>query len=359
MTDETSARTKSIHSMAWPSLQQVRFLIILSLATLGIYLCYLLAIPFLAPLIWALVLAITCLPMHKLIELRIGNSNIAAMISVVLILVLVVVPVTLIAQQLISETANGAAYLENEFRSGDWRQPLISSPALSRGAVWIEQQFNLADTAGGLANWLTAKGTAIFKSSVSQLINVVLTFYMLFFLLRDRKRAMATLLEFSPLSEMETTYVAGRFVETIHATVFGTVIIAVVQGSLGGLMFWWLGLPLPLLWGTIMAALAIVPVLGAFVIWIPAAVYLALEGKWTSALILAAWGGGVVASIDNILYPSLVGNRLKLHTLLALVASFGGLIVFGASGLILGPAVITVTMALLDILKKRLSIASL
>jgi predicted PurR-regulated permease PerM len=178
---------------------------------------------------------------------------------------------------------------------------------------------------------------------------------MLFFLLRDRKQAMATLLEFSPLSETETTYVAGRFVETIHATVFGTLIIAVVQGTLGGLMFWWLGLTLPLLWGTVMAALAIVPVLGAFVIWIPAAIYLALEGKWTSALILAAWGGIVVASIDNILYPTLVGNRLKLHTLLALVASFGGLIVFGASGLILGPAVITVTIALLDILNKRLS----
>jgi predicted PurR-regulated permease PerM len=355
MTEKPPPTASPIHSEVWPNLRQVRLLIILLLATLGIYLCYLLAIPFLAPFTWALVLAITCQPMHKLIELRIGNINIAAMISVVLILVLVVVPVTLILQQLISEAANGAVYLENEFRTGDWRQPLNTYPSFSRGASWLEQQFNLTDTAGGLANWLTAKGAVIFKSSVSQLIDFVLTFYMLFFLLRDRKQAMATLLEFSPLSETETTYVAGRFVETIHATVFGTLIIAVVQGTLGGLMFWWLGLTLPLLWGTVMAALAIVPVLGAFVIWIPAAIYLALEGKWTSALILAAWGGIVVASIDNILYPTLVGNRLKLHTLLALVASFGGLIVFGASGLILGPAVITVTIALLDILNKRLS----
>jgi predicted PurR-regulated permease PerM len=206
-----------------------------------------------------------------------------------------------------------------------------------------------------LANWLTSTSSAIFKSSISQLINVVLTFYILYFLLRDRTRAKAALIEYSPLSPNETEDLVVRFVETIHATVFGTAIMAVVQGTLGGLMFWWLGLPLPLLWGTIMAVLAIVPVLGAFVIWIPAAIYLALEGRWTSALILAGWGGGVVASIDNILYPTLVGNRLKLHTLLALVASFGGLIVFGASGLILGPAVITVTISLLGILKKRLS----
>jgi predicted PurR-regulated permease PerM len=359
MREINSATSSPVHSTAWPDLRQVRFLIVLGIVTLGIYLSYLLAVPFLAPLTWALVISVTCLPMHEQIELRVRNTNIAAMISVVLILVLVVVPSALIAQQLISETANGAIYLESQFRTGDWRQPINAYPALSRGATWLEQQFNLADTAGGLANWLTAKGAAVFKSSVSQLINLVLTFYMLFFLMRDREQAMAALSKYSPLTESETSDVAGRFVETIHATVFGTLVIAIVQGTLGGLMFWWLGLPLPLLWGTVMAILAIVPVLGAFVIWIPAAIYLALEGQWTSAIILAGWGGGVVASIDNILYPTLVGNRLKLHTLLALVASLGGLIVFDASGLILGPAVITVTMALLDILKKRLSSAPL
>jgi predicted PurR-regulated permease PerM len=341
--------------LGWPNGLQFRFFIIVLVTGAGIFLCYLLAIPFLPPLTWALVLAVTCLPLHKLIELKVGNNNIAAMISVVLVAVLVVVPVSFIAQQLISETANGAAYLENQFRSGEWRQPLNSYPILSRGASWLEQQFNLADTAGGLANWLTTTSTAVFKSSVSQLINVVLTFYILFFLLRDRARAKVALIEYSPLSPSETNDVIARFVETIHATVFGTLIMAAVQGTLGGLMFWWLGLPLPLLWGTIMAALAIVPVLGAFVIWIPAAIYLALEGRWTSALILAGWGGIVVASIDNFLYPTLVGNRLKLHTVLALIASFGGLILFGASGLILGPAVITVTMALVKILKDRFS----
>jgi predicted PurR-regulated permease PerM len=339
----------------WLNVQQVRILVILLATGIGVYLCYLLAVPFLAPLTWAIVLGVTCLPMHKLIELRVTNVNIAAVISVFLVAVLVVVPVSLIAQQLIFETANGAVYLENEFRTGEWRQPLNSFPTLSRGATWLEQQLNLADTASGLANWLTSTSSVIFKSSISQLINAVLTFYILYFLLRDRTRAKAALIEYSPLSPNETEDLVVRFVETIHATVFGTAIMAVVQGTLGGLMFWWLGLPVPLLWGTIMAVLAIVPVLGAFVIWIPAAIYLAFEGRWTSALILAGWGGGVVASIDNILYPALVGNRLKLHTLLALVASFGGLIVFGASGLILGPAVITVTISLMGILKKRLS----
>ncbi|MFN0194750.1 MAG: AI-2E family transporter [Aestuariivirga sp.] len=155
------------------------------------------------------------------------------------------------------------------------------------------------------------------------------------------------------MSATETAYVLRRFVDTVHATVFGKLVVAAVQGTLGGLMFWWLGLPLPILWGAVMGMLAIVPVLGAFVIWVPAAVYLALEGEWGKALILAAWGGGVVASIDNILYPMLVGNRLKLHTVPAFIGAIGGIVIFGASGLILGPAIISVTLALIKILKKR------
>jgi predicted PurR-regulated permease PerM len=118
-------------------------------------------------------------------------------------------------------------------------------------------------------------------------------------------------------------------------------------------MFWWLGLPAPLLWGLVMGALAVVPVLGAFIIWIPAALFLALDGSWGKALILAFWGSVIVGGIDNVIYPILVGNRLRLHTIPAFMAIIGGLIVFGPSGLILGPVVLTATMSLLEIWQHR------
>jgi predicted PurR-regulated permease PerM len=102
--------------------------------------------------------------------------------------------------------------------------------------------------------------------------------------------------------------------DTIHATVFGTLTVAAVQGVLGGLIFWWLGLPAPILWGAVMALLAIVPVLGAFVVWLPVAIFLAASGQWGQAVILALWGTVVVGLIDNLLYPMLVGKRLRLHT---------------------------------------------
>ena len=141
--------------------------------------------------------------------------------------------------------------------------------------------------------------------------------------------------------------------DTILATVYGTLAVSAVQGLLGGLMFWWLGLPAPLLWGIVMGLLAVVPVLGAFVIWIPAAIFLVLEGSGGKALLLVLWGGIVIGGIDNLLYPILVGKRLKMHTVLAFISIVGGLIVFGPSGLILGPVIFTVTRLLLQIWSGR------
>ncbi len=157
----------------------------------------------------------------------------------------------------------------------------------------------------------------------------------------------------SPLSQAEINRLFGRVADTVYATVYGTLTVSAVQGLLGGLMFWWLGLPAPLFWGVVMALLAAVPVVGAFVVWIPAALFLALEGSWGKALILTAWGGLVVGTIDNLLRPILVGKRLKLHTILAFISVVGGLILFGPSGLILGPVGLTVTTELLEIWRHR------
>ena len=121
--------------------------------------------------------------------------------------------------------------------------------------------------------------------------------------------------------------VFSHVADTINATIYGTLAVAAVQGTLGGLMFWWLGLPAPVLWGLVMGVMAVVPVLGAFIVWIPAAIFLALEGSWGKALILGVWGGVIVGGIDNVMYPILVGNRLKLHTIPAFIAIVGGLIV--------------------------------
>jgi len=194
---------------------------------------------------------------------------------------------------------------------------------------------------------------------VVQMIGFCLIFYLLFYFLRDRRAALRSLRSLSPFTEAEMDRLFGRVGDTIHATICGTLAVSSAQGLLGGLMFWWLGLPTPLLWGVVMASLAVVPVVGAYVVWIPAALFLTLEGSWGKALILSLWGMLVVGTIDNLLRPILVGNRLKIHTLLAFISVVGGLILFGPSGLVLGPVTLAVTLSLLEIWRSRIATEAL
>ena len=212
---------------------------------------------------------------------------------------------------------------------------------------------DLPGTIKTLSTWLSVTAASIVKGSVYQVLGFCLTFYLLFFFLRDRRAALQSLRFLSPLSKAEMERVFARVGDTVYATIYGALAVSAVQGVLGGLMFYWLGLPAPLLWGVVMALLAVVPLLGAFVVWVPAALFLALQGSWGKALILILWGALVVGTIDNLLRPILIGKRLKLHTVLAFIALVGGLIFFGPAGLILGPISLTITTVLLEIWRSR------
>jgi predicted PurR-regulated permease PerM len=328
-------------------------LVLIVATALGIYLCYRLFLPFLPALAWALALAVLFSPFHRWLEPKLKHPSLAAAVSVLMVGLIVAVPAAFVGQRLILEAARGAEIIKTKVESGEWRRAIETQPRLAPLADWIERKLDLPGTVKTLATWLTTTAGSIAKGSVVQVIGFCLTFYLLFYFLRDRRAALQSMRSLSPLSEAEMDRLFGRVTDTIYATVYGTLAVSAVQGLLGGLMFWWLGLPAPLLWGVVMALLALVPVLGTFVVWIPAALFLALEGGWGKALILTLWGMIVVGTIDNLLRPILVGNRLKLHTVLAFMSVVGGLILFGPAGLILGPVALTVTMVLLEIWPTR------
>jgi predicted PurR-regulated permease PerM len=135
--------------------------------------------------------------------------------------------------------------------------------------------------------------------------------------------------------------------------VHGSLGVAAIQGLMGGVMFWILGLPSALFWGVVMGLFAIVPVLGTFVVWAPAAAFLALHGEWWRAAILLGWGAVAIGLIDNLLYPTLVGSQLRLHPVLVFFSVLGGIGLYGAAGVILGPLTLVVTIALVDIWRRR------
>jgi len=262
---------------------------------------------------------------------------------------LVGLPATYVATNILNEASSGATTIQNMNQSGEWQRIIDAHPSLAPAVKWITQKFDLSGIINSALSWLTGTAASFIQGSVMQLISLVLTFYMFFYFIRDRNVILNTLRALSPLSASDMSRMYVEISNTIYATVYGTFIVSIVQGTLGGLMFWWLGLPSPMLWGTVMAILAIVPVLGAFIVWIPAAIFLVLDGSEGKALLLTIWGAVVIGWIDNLLYPMLVGSRLKLHTILAFVSIVGGLIVFGPTGLILGPIMFTITRILLEI----------
>jgi predicted PurR-regulated permease PerM len=338
----------------WESRSHVQTLVLMAATALGIYLCYRLAAPFLSVLAWALALAVMFAPFQRWLESKLKRRpGVAALVSVLAIGLIVVVPATFVGQQLVVQAAKGAEVIETKVKSGEWRRALEAQPRLAPLTDMIEGQIDLPGTAKTLTTWLSTTAASIVKGSVLQAIGVCLVFYLLFFFLRDRRAALQSLRSLSPLAPTEMDRLLVRVGDTIHATIYGTLAVAGVQGLLGGLMFWWLGLPAPLLWGTVMALLAVVPVFGAFIVWIPAVLFLALDGSWGKAVILTLWGVVVVGTIDNLLCPFLVGKRLKQHTVLAFTSLVGGLILFGPAGLILGPVILTITTVLLEIWTDR------
>src|SRR2546423_654234 len=174
----------------------------------------------------------------------------------------------------------------------------------------------------------------------------------MYYLFRDGERLRAAVHNLLPLEDRKAHEIIERTGEVIGASVYGVLVIATIQGVLGGLAFWALGLPSPLLWGVVMIFLSMIPVAGAFVVWVPAAIYLVIMGHWGKAVVLAAWGTLAIGMVDNVLRPKLVGERTRLHELLIFFSVLGGLQVFGIIGLVLGPVIVAITIALLDVLRQ-------
>ena len=332
----------------WGTRSYVQIAVLMFATTVGLYLCYLLAAPFLSPIAWSLALAVVCVPMQRRIEAVVRSPGVAAAISVVLIGSVVLVLVTFVGERLGREASSGAQLVNARIESGEWRRAIEMHPRLIPLADWLEQQ-NLPETVKSTATWMSTTGSGFVRGSIIEVMSLLLTFYLLFYFLRDRLAAIAMLRSMLPLTHVEMDRLLNRVTDTIHATIYGTMIVAAVQGFLGGLMFWWLGLPAPLLWGVVMGLLAIIPLLGAFIVWVPAALFLVIDGHWGQAMVLSLWGLIVVGTIDNFLHPILVGQRLQLPTVLAFISVVGGIAVFGPAGLILGPVTLSITMVLLEI----------
>lgn len=323
----------------------------------AVYVCWQMFQPFFNVLMWAAVLTVVFYPMHRRIRARAGKPSIAAALSTLTVVLLILLPVTVITIAVVRELSGAAA----AFQAADhhWTTP----PAVSRAAELAREHLGIdidRDSARGmLADRLQLWGSALAASTlvvvggafgaIAQMLLVVFT---LFYFFRDGERIRQAVFEMMPLQRVQWQDIVNRTHEVIGATVYGVLAISGIQGVLGTFIFWALGLPSPLLWGVVMFFLSMIPMAGAFLVWVPAAIYLALTGSYVKAIVLVVWGVLVIGSIDNVLSPKLVGRRACLHELLIFFAVLGGLQVFGVLGLVLGPVAVAMTLALIEMLRR-------
>ncbi len=339
----------------WFSRERGMALVIVVVTLISAYLCYLIALPFLPALAWGLALSLVAHPFHHYVARRIRHPNIAAGASVVLVALVIISPIALVMQKLLAEGMLAAQFIQDELNEGAWEERLQPYPWLKEPIAWLEDNFDLSSEIASAAKFLGEQIPSYLSGSLWVFAQLLITLLVVFYFLRDRKPILSALRHLTPLSEAETERLFNRVYDTVYATLFGSVAVAAVQGALGGLIFWLLELPAPFLWGGVMAVLAMIPMLGTFVVWLPVAIGLALSGSSGKALILLAWGSVAIGFIDNLLYPILVGKKLRMHPLLVFIAVVGGISQIGAAGLILGPVIVSVTFATVEVWRERTS----
>jgi predicted PurR-regulated permease PerM len=318
-----------------------------------------LLLPFYGGLLWGVVIAIVFAPLHdRLSRLMGGRDGLAALLTVAIVIMLVLLPLSFIGAALAKEAA--ATY--GKFQSGEvdlvrlFRQVTAALPA------WVNQlmdqfdigslgelQQRLSESLLKGSQFLAGKALVIGQNTFQFVINLGVMLYLLFFLFRDGEALSGRIRDALPMREHLFDELLTKFTVVIRATIKGSMVIAMLQGALGGLMLWFLGIGGALLWAVVMAFLSLVPAVGSALVWIPVAIYLLATGAIWQGVLLIAYGAFVISMVDNVLRPILVGKDTKMPDYVVLISTLGGIQTFGLNGFILGPVIAAMFIAVWDI----------
>mgnify|MGYP002630429086 CR=1 FL=1 len=272
-----------------------------------------------------------------------GHRPLAAAATLILMLVLVIVPLLTV----LGAGANEALKMTETVRPrlqllvdqpGEFDARLRDLPGYTYFAPYRDQVLTKAgELVSGASAFLFRALSATTRATALFIFNFIVLLYTMFYLLIDGPGLLRSILAYLPLTEVDKQRMLGTFVSVTRATLKGTVLIGAAQGTLGGLAFWIVGIEGSIFWGTVMTVLSIVPGIGSAIIWGPASIILMTTGDVGRGIALAVFGTVVIGSVDNILRPKLVGKDTKMHELLIFFSTIGGLLLFGATGFIVGP----------------------
>ena len=317
--------------------------------------------PFLMPVFWAVVLAIVFAPVDEWLRRRLPEREaLVATLTTLLITLTVLVPLVLIALAVVDQ----AGGLIERFNSGELdpnivtnyveqQLPRVREFAEGYGIEFsqIRERVNGAIATGGQR--LVNAGLAIGQNFLGIAVDFFLMLYLLWFFLKDGREIVQSAVDSVPLGDRDEWELITRFAIVSRATLKGTMIVATVQGTLGGLLFWAIGIDGALFWGVIMTLLSLLPVGGSGIVWVPAAIIMAVQGNWTDAIIIVAFGVLAIGLVDNLLRPLLVGRDTKMPDYLVLIATLGGIASFGLAGFVLGPVIAALFLTVWEMMRRR------
>jgi predicted PurR-regulated permease PerM len=303
--------------------------------------------PFYGAVLWAIVVAVLFAPVQRrLLRSMQGRPSLAAAVTVLIIIAIVLLPLAMIVASLAQEASSLFTKIQSgEYDFGGYLQRILD--ALPAWATGLLERLNLTDFSAlreRLTSGLVKGGQVLAPQALSLGVNTFefvislgIMLYLLFFLLRDGRAVAERIKDAIPLHRDQKAALFTRFADVVRATVKGGILVAIVQGALGGIAFWFLGIHAPLLWAVLMAFLSLIPAIGAALVWVPVAIYFLATGALWQGIGLILYGVLVIGLVDNLLRPFLIGKDTKLPDYVVLISTLGGIEVFGLNGFVIGP----------------------
>jgi predicted PurR-regulated permease PerM len=344
------------------------FVLIAWFLALG-YLLYLVFRPFLKSLIWATVLTVVFFPTFEFFLRKTGGRRSLASFAVcLLVLLLIVVPLTVlgmvITQQAsalyqsmggdISQMSQQSAARLQQFQEQPWVRRIMTLVSQYTGRQNIDLAADVHKIVNSVSQFLVSIGASVLKGAGGLVFSFFLMFLAMFFLFRDGSQVLEVVAATTPLPVEYASEVITKFRDLSFATFYGTILTAVAQGAAGGLLLWSLGISSPVFWGAVVSLVSLVPIVGTLLVWAPMTVYLIITGHPTKAVLLVILGTLAVGSIDNLLKPMIIRGRTDMHPLLVFMSVLGGMQVFGFLGVLLGPLIVAVFIAFLNLYRMEL-----
>jgi predicted PurR-regulated permease PerM len=318
---------------------------------------------FIQPIFWAIALGIVVYPLHARLAQRLAHrKSLAASISVVAVVIVVILPLiglgAAVAQEgsaLYERLDTGDRGAAGIFARVQERMPQITALLDRVGIDPARLEGQIQSAAVTASRYIAERALAIGQGTLRGTVFFFLMLYLLFFFLRDGPRMLESLVRALPLGDHRERHLLRRFAEVSRATIKGTLVVGLVQGAIGGIAFAVLGISAPVLWGVVMALLSILPVVGTALVWLPAAIFLFVNGQILGGVALIFIGVFVIGLTDNLLRPILVGRDTRLPDYLILLATLGGLAGFGLAGVIIGPIIAAFFLSVWHMAEKEFS----